>query len=292
MKLHIKAVDYYTRAVKTLRHRDAHPTVFDLAMNELASAHLALATILQVRYTYTMSNINTHSLIQDTKADACDDDTLRDIERRVTENLTDALHQYEALLKNMTDPGIKAQIESRIGSIHHRLGKQQLILLRANRVRAESRKHSVKLATQHLEKSLDIFRTFGLGGAMSYACALMDYLLLLIPLDGSATSSKAVETAVVILVKSAVPIRTLARDQTDERAVKQVAAALENHLIFVLREWSNFQAGTSKKRASACTQLSQEVTKLAKSRPENTPAAAVCETLASALDRIGKITTQ
>ena len=47
-ELHAAAIQLYQRALKSLKVRDRFPQIYDMALNELAAAHLAYATILQV----------------------------------------------------------------------------------------------------------------------------------------------------------------------------------------------------------------------------------------------------
>ena len=259
MALHGRAVEHYARALQFAKKRDAHPQVFDLTMNELASAHLALAAILQ-----------------DTRPDMSDEGRL---------------HQYEALFRHTADAALKQAIESRFGTIHHRLGKQLLLLLRTGRVRVESRKQSTKLASQHLERAIAHLRPFQSASPGSFLSALLDLLLLTVPLDGSTTGPRQVDAALKATATASTALRGIAGDPAlDQRAVRVLLGALESHLRFLLGEAAKTaptQNAKARQRSAAAERLYKEL--VAGSSTSDSGLSAFGCFLADLVDRIARL---
>lgn len=225
-RLHKTAIDLYEKVLVALKRRDQAPVVYDMAITEIAGAHLAFATLVQ------------DTLIS-SKAEL-----VEDAERKVTDSLMTALHYYEQLRKIVAANQLD-QVIYRLSCVHQRLGKQQLVALRTGRIKPDNRKHAYKLAAQHFEKALNTMSGLHVAYPRTVIAITQDILLLQAPLDGSQSSTKQLEEALLFLTRGTAPIQSLLAEASDEAFVVQSLGTFENHLLFILRELTRLSLQSS-----------------------------------------------
>ena len=244
---HNKAIDYFYQALKALKRPSTHPQVWNLVTEDLASASLTFASLLQ------------EHLIGSTMAETD--------EFRIVELLGSALKHYEERLKTCDGADVQ-RVHCRIASVHHRMGKVHLASMHAGRPRLGTGVQLLKLAGRHLSKAASILSQYDSDDSDTSAVAvLLDLLVLLVPLDGSQNSNvKNLEGALYALVTARPLLRRIASRPASTEPGDNMASLeqLKRHLSIVLRELVRSEsaaaatsASTSKPTASVFKDLYQ-----------------------------------
>ena len=267
--MHNKAIEYYQIAGKMLGTREAYPEVWDMVMQELAGAYLALAVLLQ-----------------DTRVVPGYQGSEEDRDRQVVHLLNESLKLLEALVKHSSSVDVRALL-LKIADIHHRLGRVHLTALQTHRVHNHP-DLIVKVTFQYLDKALRGYSALSGVDPRLPLGVLIDLLSFIAPKEGQVNSlGSAHEHALLRIVACAKIIKSAAaNDAVDHADVIRIVTNIESGLLYTLRELMKAQS-TSAKDKSAAVKACYETALLGLK-----PTVAIinrCRVLADCLDRIAAL---